>query len=142
MTAIKQRQASCACGQFRMNLRGDPELVSSCHCQQCQRRTGALFGSTSFWRKTQIVSIEGQRTAYRRQGDSGAWLTFNFCPTCGSSVFWEHEHQPELVSVAVGTFADPDFPPPVRTVWTETKHRWLAFPAGLPHFPRAPTEQQ
>ncbi len=133
-----QRQAACQCGQLRVRLEGDPVLVSSCHCLACQRRTGALFGSTSFWRNSQILSTEGERRAFRRQGDSGTWLTFRFCPTCGTSVFWESEATPDMVSVAVGAFADPGFPAPVRAVWTQSRHQWLAFPAGLPHYPKSP----
>jgi hypothetical protein len=133
-----EREATCACGQLRIRLAGDPTLVSSCHCLACQRRTGGLFGSTSYFRRDQVVSIEGERRAFRRQGDSGRWLTFQFCPTCGSSVFWESEASPDMVSVAVGAFADPTFPPPVRTVWTTSKHDWFAFPGSLPHHPGNP----
>ena len=133
MTQSTERSATCHCGQFRIRLAGDPQLVSSCHCQACQRRTGALFGSTSFFKKSQVVSIEGERRAFRRQGDSGTWLTFQFCPNCGSNVCWQSEASPEMISVAVGAFADPHFPAPVRTVWTVTKHDWLAFPADIPH---------
>jgi hypothetical protein len=133
MTTTREREAACSCGQLKIRLSGDPQLVSSCHCLACQRRTGALFGSTSFWRKSQVLAIEGERRSWRRVADSGTGLIHQFCPTCGSTVFWESEATPELVSVAVGTFADPQFPAPVRTVWTESKHGWLAFPASLPH---------
>jgi hypothetical protein len=138
MAATREREAACCCGQLKLRLAGDPQLVSSCHCLACQRRTGALFGSTSFWRKSQLVSSVGEHRAFRRQADSGTWLTFQFCPTCGSTVFWESERLPDLLSVAVGCFADPEFPAPVRTVWTTSKHPWLPFPAGIPHHLRNP----
>jgi hypothetical protein len=92
---------------------------------------GAIFGSTSFFRREQIVAIEGESRAFRRRGDSGTWLTFRFCPTCGSCVFWESECSPDMVSVAVGAFADPAFLAPVRTVWTTSKHPWLPFPEDV-----------
>jgi hypothetical protein len=138
MTQVREREAACSCGQLKLRLAGDPELVSSCHCLACQRRTGALFGSTSFWRKSQVISTLGERHAFRRQADSGTWLTHQFCPNCGSTVFWESEKTPELLSVAVGCFSDPKFPAPVRTVWTTSKHDWLAFPASIPHHPKSP----
>lgn len=138
MTAIREREATCSCGQLRLRLAGDPELVSSCHCLACQRRTGALFSSTSVWRKSQIRVQHGEHRSFRRQGDSGAWLAFQFCPSCGSTVYWENEKTPERVSVAVGSFADPAFPAPVRTIWTENKHDWLAFPASIPHHRKTP----
>jgi hypothetical protein len=138
MSEAKEREAGCSCGQLKIRLAGDPQLVSSCHCLACQRRTGALFGSTSFWRKSQVLSQQGERGSFRRQADSGTWLTHQFCPNCGSTVCWESERTPELISVAVGCFVDPHFPAPVRTVWTTSKHDWLAFPATIPHHLKNP----
>jgi hypothetical protein len=133
-----QRQAACHCGQLRVRLTGDPALVSSCHCFACQRRTGAVFGSTSFFKRSQIASIDGAHKTFTRQGDSGRSLTFHFCPDCGTTVFWEAEGTPEMLSVAVGAFADPLFPAPVRTVWAENKHGWLPFPESIPRHPKNP----
>ena len=47
-------------------------------------------------------------------------------------MFWDSDSNPEMISVAVGAFADPAFPMPARTVWTENKHEWLAFPETIP----------
>jgi hypothetical protein len=138
MSQTRERQATCHCGQLTVRLAGDPVLVSSCHCQACQRRTGALFGSTSFFKKSQIAAVEGGHRSWRRSADSGNHMTFHFCPDCGSNVYWESSATPDMVSVAVGCFADPHFPAPVRTVWTENKHGWLPFPSHLPHYPREP----
>ena len=139
MTTTREREAACSCGQLKLRLAGDPQLVSSCHCLACQRRTGALFGSTSFWRKSQLLSQQGDHRSFQRRADSGTVLTHQFCPNCGSTVCWESEQTPELLSVAVGCFADPTFPPPVRTVWTTSKHAWLPFPADIPHHLKNPS---
>ena len=133
------REAACSCGQLRIRLAGDPQLVSSCHCLACQRRTGVVFGSSAFFLRSQIVSTEGERRTFRRQGESGAWLSFQFCPNCGSTVFWESERFAEMVSVAVGAFGDPHFPAPGRSIWTTTKHEWLAFPPHIPNHPKSST---
>jgi hypothetical protein len=139
MTESTTREAACSCGQLRIRLTADPQLVSSCHCLACQRRTGAVFGSSAFFLRSQIVLTEGERRTFRRQGESGAWLSFQFCPTCGSTVFWESERLADMVCVAVGTFADPAFPAPDRTIWTTTKHEWLAFPARIPPHSKSST---
>ena len=138
MIQSTEHEASCHCGQLRLKLSGNPQLVSSCHCQACQRRTGAVFGAQAFFPKSQVVSMVGEHRAFRRQGDSGNWLTFQFCPTCGSTVFWGGEQAPDTICVAVGTFADPDFPAPSRTIWTETKHDWLPFPTTISHHRKNP----
>ncbi|MGB8111845.1 MAG: GFA family protein [Pseudolabrys sp.] len=37
------------------------------------------------------VTFAGKATAWMRTAESGNALTFHFCPTCGSSVYWEGE---------------------------------------------------
>ena len=137
-TATAERTATCACGQLKLRLQGEPALVSSCHCRACQRRTGGLFGVQAFFRREQLVAVEGEHRTFARTADSGTAVTHEFCPACGSTMFWERPNLPGMVTIAVGTFADPNFPPPVRTVWTESKHEWLPFPETIPHYPKAP----
>jgi hypothetical protein len=134
-----QREAACSCGNLRIRLEGDPLRISSCHCLACQRRTGALFGSSAFFGRDQVASSDGESRVYSRRGDSGATLVFHFCPNCGSTVFWENERLADMICVAVGAFADPSFPRPSRTVWTTSKHGWLSFPAGIAQHAKNPT---
>ena len=71
MTVAIEREAACSCGQLRVRAVGDPRIVSSCHCLACQRRTGALFGATAFFPRSQIAATEGAYKTWRRRGDSG-----------------------------------------------------------------------
>ena len=41
---MASRDASCSCGQLRLEATGDPLQISMCHCLACQRRTGSAFG--------------------------------------------------------------------------------------------------
>lgn len=118
------REASCACGQFKVSCRGEPQKISLCHCLDCQRRTGSAFGIAAFYPRD-AVTAEGQISSIRRIADSGRGITFHFCPDCGSTVFWEPEFRPEAIAVAVGAFADPSFPRPTQAVWQERAHRWV-----------------
>ena len=138
MTSPAERRAECACGQLSIRLAGEPVRVSSCACQQCQRRTGSFYGVTAFFEAGQVVATEGEATEFRRIADSGHALTFRFCPRCGSTVWWEPHAIPGLVSVAGGAFADPGFPAPERMVWTLHRHPWVRTPEGLKTFERAP----
>ena len=109
MTVAIEREAACSCGQLRVRAVGDPRIVSSCHCLACQRRTGALFGATAFFPRSQIAATEGAYKTWRRRGDS-----------------------------AVGAFADPAFPRPARSVWTANRHDWLAFPDDIACYREGP----
>lgn len=123
---MRDRTASCACGQLRVACRGEPQKVSLCHCLDCQRRTGSTYGIAAFFPRER-VRAEGRASRYERSSDSGHAITFHFCPDCGSTVFWEPERKPEAIAVAVGSFADPSFPAPTQTVWSERRHPWVVL---------------
>lgn len=128
-----ERVAQCHCGQLKAIASGEPDRVYVCHCQACQRRTGAAVSSTTRWLKSQI-KFEGESKIYVRKGTSGADIRFHFCPNCGSSVYWDGDRAPQWCGIAVGSFADPDFPPPTASVWEESMHRWVALPSVTEHF--------
>ncbi len=126
MSGPAHRVGQCGCGQLRATCRAEPRLVSVCHCLDCQRRTGSAFGIAAFWPRD-AVSAEGRAGIFTRPGASGLSIRFHFCPDCGSTVYWEPERRPDMVAVAVGAFADPDFPPPTQAVWAERRHPWVAL---------------
>ena len=138
MTAGPVRKAACSCGQLSLALDGEPRLVSACHCLACQRRTGSALGWVAFYPETQIIDRHGKASHFARVAESGATLTYDFCPNCGSTVSWTRDTQPGLLAVAVGAFADPNFPPPARLVWAESRQDWLELPGDLPRFERGP----
>ena len=47
-------------------------------------------------------------------------------------MYWEGEGFPGYVAVAIGSFADPNFPPPTIGVWEESRHLWLSLPSDTP----------
>jgi hypothetical protein len=102
-----------------------------CHCLECQRRTGAVISNQARFHREQ-VTFAGKATAWMRTAESGNALTFHFCPTCGSTVYWEGEGFPGYVAVAIGSFADPNFPAPTVGVWEESRHPWLSLPPDTP----------
>ena len=129
-----QRTAQCHCGELRAIADGDPDFVNVCHCMACQRRTGAVMHSGAYYKKT-AVRPQGESKVYVRTTDSGRTLRFHFCPNCGSSVYWYAELRPDHVGVAVGAFADPNFPQPTYSVWESTIHPWVVLPGAVSRFP-------
>ena len=121
---MAKRTATCACGQLRVTCEGEPAKVSLCHCLECQRRTGSTFGIAAFFSRD-AIQTEGNFRSYWRKADSGFAVHFQFCPVCGSTVFWEPERKPDAVAVAVGCFGDPMFPAPSQSVYNERRHAWV-----------------
>jgi hypothetical protein len=127
---MKSRTAACACGQLQIEVQGEPRGVGVCHCLACQRRTGSVFAALAGFAAPYRVT--GEATEYVRAGDQGARFRFRFCPVCGTNLFHTEEgFEDQGVSVAVGGFADPDFPPPRASVYTCRKHAWVQLPPGV-----------
>lgn len=82
--------------------------------------------------------VLGAATEYVRVGDQGARFIFRFCPICGSTVFHTEEGHDESVGVAVGAFADPDFPAPRVSVYESRRHPWVKLPPNLKTFDKDP----
>jgi hypothetical protein len=118
------RVANCACGQLSVTCHREPTKVALCHCLECQKRTGSTYGIAAFFPRVD-VEPRGDARQYTRTGDSGFAVVFHFCPNCGSSVYWEPRRAPDLIAVAVGAFADPDFPAPSLSVYTQRRHAWI-----------------
>lgn len=129
------RTAQCACGSVKVIAQGEPSSVVACHCLDCQRRTGSVLGVGAYYPQAQIA-ISGITQEFVRDTDSGNQFRTHFCPHCGSSVYWSADKNPGMLGVAVGAFADPAFPAPVRSVWEQSRHDWIQVEPAQQHFPK------
>jgi len=127
------RQATCGCGNLVVRTRGEPVRVSVCHCLACQKRTDSVFAVQARF-ALDAVTVEGQSREYVRIGGSGSAARFEFCGECGGTMCWRADALPGFVTVAVGAFADPDFPPPQVSVYEESQHAWVGLPDDMEHF--------
>jgi len=90
-----------------------------------------LFGVAAFYPRAGVADMKGDANSFTRSSDEGFDVTFSFCPSCGSTVFWEPARLPDVIAIAVGSFADPTFTKPDQSVKNETRHLWLELPVGL-----------
>jgi hypothetical protein len=135
---MRSRTASCSCGQLRIEVQGEPLGVGVCHCLACQRRTGSVFAALAGFAAP--YTVVGTATEYVRVGDQGASFRFRFCPVCGTTLFHTEEGRDQSsVAVAVGAFADPNFPPPRASVYDSRRHGWVQLPPGIRIYERDPT---
>jgi hypothetical protein len=134
------RRASCNCGQLSVTYEGpDPDRVSLCQCNDCQRRTGSVL-SVQARLPVEHLTIEGQSKGWTVPADSGKPAsrcdsmggTYHFCPECGSTVYWEIDDSPDFFGVAVGTFTDPAFPPPIISGFEAYGRPWVMNLSELP----------
>lgn len=103
--------------------------MSICHCLECQRRTGSVFGVQARFDAGR-VRIHGRYRDYARTSDERDRRVhvFHFCPECGGTVFYTAPEEPELIAVPVGVFADPSFPMPSTSYYEARRHPWVQIP--------------
>ena len=135
LVAMATREAACHCGQLRLEVAGDPFVVSICHCLACQRRTGSAFGMQAAFKPDQ-VQVVGRFSDFARISDEEDRKehVFHFCPDCGSQVFYTEPTEPDLIVVSVGSFADPSFPPPTESGYDSRRHHWVELPDSIQRY--------
>ena len=126
-----QRAAQCQCGAVKAQTDPEPQAVVACSCGWCQRRSGSPIGVLAYFQR-ENVKVSGTPVEFVRAGGSGNAFRNYFCSQCGTSVYCVSDRTPELVGVAVGAFADPNFPKPARSVFEDTKHAWLGLSPEIP----------
>ncbi|MET0373502.1 MAG: GFA family protein [Rhizorhabdus sp.] len=125
--------AHCQCGQLSVECHGHPARVSICHCHDCQRRSGAAF-SAQIRFHTDNVRVSGEYHSWTRISDSGNKAVFHFCPTCGSTLFYDIEMLPGLRAIPMGTFAGTALPAPWFSVYENRKLPWVEIVGeGIEH---------
>jgi hypothetical protein len=128
---MTRREATCSCGQLSLVVEGEPVLVGICHCLACQRRTGSSYSYQALFQRPH-VHIAGHSHQFTRYSDEEHEVReFNFCPECGSTVYYSTSDEPDLIFVTVGSFADPGFAPPQWSTWEDRKQSWVITPPGV-----------
>src|ERR1043166_5130398 len=102
----------CLCGDVRLLASGRPYRVGICHCLDCRKHHGALFGAYAIFPED-AVRIAGETYHYRGR---------HFCPRCGSSVF---SRSGDEIEVHLGALDEIDRFMPTYELWTIRREGWL-----------------
>jgi hypothetical protein len=84
---------------------GDPVVVAHCHCEDCQRLTGAGH-STGAMFPTDRFEIRGPTREYELRSEAGNQVTRVFCPNCGSPILGRNSGMAGFVTVSLGLIVD------------------------------------
>lgn len=103
-----------------------------CHCIDCQRRTGSVFGIQAWFPKDNVTVTRGTPKLFRRIAESGRQIDSRFCGDCGTTLWWTAEQRPDWIGVAAGTFADKTLPPPGFSSFERHRPDWTTNIGALP----------
>ncbi|WP_116236569.1 GFA family protein [Parasphingopyxis lamellibrachiae] len=126
------RNAECRCGRLSARCEGDPIRISVCHCFACQQRSGSPFGAQARFLADK-VKVKGESAVWERTTDAGNTVSYHFCPTCGSTVWYLGGPIPDAIAIPVGLFVESDFPAPRFSVWEARKYPWVEIGGEVEH---------
>jgi len=110
----------CLCGMVSYDCEVEPKAIFNCHCEDCRRATGSVFGTNLFVPEDQ-VKISGEVSYYSHTSDSGSTMTKRFCSNCGSLLFGTNSAKPNVLSVRAGTVNQLDIIKPGLNVFMDSK---------------------
>jgi len=129
MSAIV-RTGGCLCGAVKLAIRGDPVVMTYCHCDSCRRWLGALVhAGCLFPAKNVRIEKRGESLkTFKRTEESGSHR--KFCMTCGSAVMNDH---PSIGLTDIPAVSIPDlvFEPELHSYYPE---KILSIRDGLPKY--------
>ncbi|MDJ0951242.1 MAG: GFA family protein [Alphaproteobacteria bacterium] len=118
----------CFCGAIRYQARGAPVRVSSCHCSDCRRSSGAPFLTFATFPRDSVAFTEGKPKAHRSSARAERW----FCPDCGTLLAWSAIEGRDTIDLTVGGMDEPDGFAPEFHLFTRSRVNWLKLDDGLP----------
>ena len=120
----------CLCGAVRYTIDAEPLTVRVCWCLFCQYLGGGS-GTVIAAFPADRVSITGDYAERDDVADSGNHLRRAFCTACGTPLFSRAEERPQLITVRVGSFDDPEQVRPLRNIWTAEAPSWAVLDPAL-----------
>jgi hypothetical protein len=115
----------CLCGAISYDCDAEPAMTLMCHCDDCQRTSGAGF-SVNVVVPTDALTVTGEPSVYETTGtDSGQARGRQFCSTCGSTLFTTLGDMPQLIVIKAGTLDDRSAVRPQMEIWTDSAQPWI-----------------
>jgi hypothetical protein len=125
----------CHCGLVTFQANIDPELVSICHCTDCQRLTGSPYRVTVICSGEQVRMTGTAPKVYAKVGDNGRTRFQHFCPECGSALFTSGDGGPGDWGIRWGSIRQRGRLKPARQIWCRSAAPWINDLGGLPGRP-------
>jgi len=125
----------CQCGAIAWEGEVDPAKVTVCHCNDCQRLSGAAFRASVPTKAEDFVLLRGEPVRYVKTAESGNRRVQGFCGRCGTPLYSADEN-PTTFNLRIGPLAERSQLPPQRQIWCEAALPWTADLLDVPRTPK------
>jgi hypothetical protein len=130
-------KGGCLCGAVRYEVVGKPVIVAHCHCEHCQRGSGAGHSTGAMFPVSRF-SIQGAVSEYVIPSEDGNAVVRVFCPRCGSPIFGRNTVTTGHVTISLGTLDDSSDLAPEVVVFASNRKPWDVMDESLMTFETEP----
>lgn len=133
MNEERTMTGGCMCGAVRYEAKGEPFLVSHCHCLSCRKHNGGPVVTLAGYLAQQVSFSGDQRKLY----ESSPGVGRAFCGQCGTPLTWEGDAGEELgpiVELHLSTLDDPEALAPTAHAFYPERISWFDIADDLPRF--------
>jgi hypothetical protein len=116
----------CLCGAVTYEAAAEPMMTILCHCEDCQRGSGAAYSVNAVFPKAAVTIDESKLKTYETIGeDTNMKRERKFCPECGSPVLTLLAEMPDAVVIKAGTLDDKSWLEPQMEIYCGSAHKWV-----------------
>lgn len=127
----------CLCGAVTFEMEGTPVVVAHCHCQDCQRLTGAGHSTGAMFPSSQF-KLQGPVREYSLTSEAGNEVTRVFCPSCGTPILGRNSGMPGFVTISLGTLDDSSMFQPSVVIFARNRKPWDKMDESIATFDAQP----
>lgn len=138
MSDEARRTGGCMCGKVRYEVPREMKTAANCHCQMCQKSTGAGTMTAAVYASDE-VKLTGETKSFTYTSDAGRPVTNVFCPNCGSSVIMLTPALTGMTLIRAGTLDDSSGIEQKFVVYDKRRPAWAGDIPNIPHFHEMPT---
>jgi hypothetical protein len=131
----------CLCGSVRYVCTAPPVWSVNCHCNACQKLSGAPFVS-AFSVPAGTVTFTGETHAYHRNAEAGHRVQTHHCAQCGARIWAQSEGARALVNLFAATLDDPAAFVAVSNVYLSEAAGWITPQPARFNFQKMPGPEE
>ncbi|KAJ9612870.1 hypothetical protein H2200_002811 [Cladophialophora chaetospira] len=130
---------SCLCGNVKIEVTGEPEFKTICHCLDDRKISNSAFSYACNFPKSQFsitASSDTSLKTYTKTSDHGTQISSHFCSNCGVTLWRSGGTMgADIVNVKAGVLDDPQWlsesGKPVLEVYVDRRLQWVPKLEGV-----------
>jgi hypothetical protein len=142
MSSFTPLKGHCYCQQTAYTINAEPIVAYTCHCHNCQTRSGSAFALQMLIEQDNLTPAPDSKDAkiIKTSNDPDTTDTIASCAFCGTILWSIHPSFFDGVCcVRAGTIENADKNvKPTAHLFARSKHPWITLPEGSPAFEAFP----